>query len=195
MLKIRTCVTCGFNGISERKCAKCVEDEETMRPPKKQHIKFIDDDGDEDFFPTTKRRRSHKKGEGKKNKVPIFSTTTITTCSFRKTGKTLCVQFWAQCLDCHSRDEGGCIACITMCHANHRIGPIQHSDFYCDCGHKGCNGGDSVKQKLFAAEEYVLSQTFCDIVLKPQSEKSLSEKEYLRKELAHLQETHLAMSK
>lgn len=64
----------------------------------------------------------------------------LNACTYTKTGRTYCHQYWKRCLDCSTRsDVGACLNCIAVCHAGHRIDPELHrGKFFCDCGATGC---------------------------------------------------------
>lgn len=59
----------------------------------------------------------------------------LNSCTFDRTGKNYTEQYWRQCLDCFSDNtEGACLNCIQICHNGHRLGPLRHGGFFCDCG-------------------------------------------------------------
>jgi hypothetical protein len=54
-------------------------------------------------------------------------------CSYKE-GTKFTTQEWRNCVDCFpNKREGACIFCLKTCHKGHRLGPLRHSPFFCDC--------------------------------------------------------------
>jgi hypothetical protein len=55
------------------------------------------------------------------------------SCTYAQTKTKHQIQYWRRCLDCHAPNQGACLSCCECCHKNHRLGPLVHSNFFCDC--------------------------------------------------------------
>lgn len=56
-------------------------------------------------------------------------------CTIIETKEEHFAQFWVNCLDCcPSKSIGVCLVCALKCHQGHKLGPVEHNSFYCDCG-------------------------------------------------------------
>jgi len=55
------------------------------------------------------------------------------SCTYTHTKKKHQIQYWRRCLDCHNPNQGVCLSCCECCHKGHNLGPLVHSNFYCDC--------------------------------------------------------------
>lgn len=56
-------------------------------------------------------------------------------CTIQSTKQEYISQFWVRCLDCSDKKGVGvCLSCALQCHKGHKLGPIEHNSFYCDCG-------------------------------------------------------------
>lgn len=80
----------------------------------------------------------HNPGHSSPTFLPSNS---LNKCTYTKTDKRYAVQYWKTCYDCFNSDsEGACLNCIAICHNNHKIGPLERGNFFCDCGESGlCN--------------------------------------------------------
>ena len=56
-------------------------------------------------------------------------------CTYQLTKRTYVSQQWATCYDCFGdKSEGACMYCLNTCHKGHKIGKLDESIFFCDCG-------------------------------------------------------------
>lgn len=65
--------------------------------------------------------------------------TSLNQCTFKVTGTNMENQNWRRCFDCFpDPNEGACLICCQLCHDGHKLGELQFTPFYCDCGEQKC---------------------------------------------------------
>jgi hypothetical protein len=101
------------------------------------------------FFTMPKENNTNKSNEMKKTEK-----SELTCCSYMETGPNFKTQIWFECETCKTFC---CEFCKTKCHENHKLGPKNNSDFYCDCG---CSSNcKSMTPKVFSIKKSQIPET------------------------------------